>query len=53
MASALDHCRNLAAGLGGHVISKPLGQRVGVGNRCFPKAEPNANLGTDAFRPYG
>ena len=32
--------------LGGHVISKPFGQCVGVGNGCFPKAESNANLGT-------
>jgi hypothetical protein len=31
------------------VISKPLAQRVGVGNGCFPAAESNANLGTHTF----
>jgi hypothetical protein len=32
------------------VISQPFGQRVGVGNGGLPKAESNANLGTDALR---
>jgi hypothetical protein len=45
----LAHRRNLAACLGGHVIANPSGQRIGVGNRCFPKPESNTNLRTDAF----
>jgi hypothetical protein len=47
---SFDHRLNLAAGLNGRVISKPFGQRVGVGNGCFPKAKSNANLGAKAFR---
>src|SRR5216683_811843 len=47
---SFDHRLNLAAGLSGRVISKPFGQRVGVGNGCFAKAKSNANLGAKAFR---
>ena len=47
---SFDHRRNLAAGFGSYVISKPFGQGIGVGNGGFSKAESNANLGTDALR---
>jgi hypothetical protein len=47
---SFDHRPNLAAGLSGRMISKPFGQRVGVGNGCFPNAKSNANLGAKAFR---
>jgi hypothetical protein len=44
-----NHRRNLAAGFGGHMIAKPFGQRIGVGNGRLPKAKPGANLGARRF----
>ena len=47
---SFDHRRNLAAGFGSCVISKPFSQGIGVGNGCFSEAVSNANLGAKAFR---
>jgi hypothetical protein len=47
---SFDDRRNLAAGFGSCVISKPFSQGIGVGNGCFSEAVSNANLGAKAFR---
>src|ERR1022692_4970078 len=46
---SFDRRVNLAAGLGGHVLSKPFGQHIGIGNGGFSEAEPNTNLSSKTF----